>query len=77
MLPRILLQQWEKIDDVSVEDLMKFIKGPDFPTGGIILQDPNGEGLPSIYGSGKGKVIVQARAHIEEMERGKSRIIVD
>ncbi len=55
-----LLHQWEKIDDVSVEDLMQFIKGPDFPTGGIILQDPNGEGLPSIYGSGKGKVIVQA-----------------
>jgi len=71
-----LLQHWEKMDDLSVEDLMHFIKGPDFPTGGIILQDPQAEGLAMVYGSGKGKVIVQARAHMEEMERGKNRIIV-
>ena len=58
------------------EDLMRFVKGPDFPTGGIIIQDPQAEGLSSIYGSGKGKVIVQARVHLEEMERGKNRIIV-
>ncbi len=71
-----MLQNWEKLDDTSVDDLMHFVKGPDFPTGGIILQDPQAEGLASIYGSGKGKVIVQARAHMEEMERGKNRIIV-
>ena len=71
-----MLQNWGKLDDTSVDDLMHFIKGPDFPTGGIIIQDPQAEGLSSIYGSGKGKVIVQARAHMEEMERGKNRIIV-
>ncbi len=71
-----VLQQWEKLDDLSVEDLMHFIKGPDFPTGGIILQDPATEGLAQVYGSGRGKVIVQARAHVEEMERNKNRIIV-
>lgn len=71
-----ILKNWENMDDISVEDLMNFIKGPDFPTGGIVLQDPQGEGLSSVYGSGKGKVIVQARAHIEEMERGKNRIII-
>jgi DNA gyrase subunit A len=71
-----MLQNWDKLDDTSVDDLMRFIKGPDFPTGGIILQNPGEEGLASIYGSGKGKVIVQARAHKEEMERGKNRIIV-
>lgn len=71
-----VLEQWEKLDDLSVEDLMHFIKGPDFPTGGIILQDPATEGLAMVYGSGRGKVIVQARAHVEEMERSKNRIIV-
>jgi DNA gyrase subunit A len=71
-----MLQHWNQLDDVSVEDLMKFIKGPDFPTGGVIIQDPAGEGLASIYGSGRGKVIIQARAHLEEMDRGKNRIII-
>ncbi len=71
-----MLQHWNLLDDVTVEDLMKFIKGPDFPTGGVIIQDPAGEGLASIYGSGRGKVIIQARAHLEEMDRGKNRIII-
>lgn len=71
-----MIQHWKQLDDVTVEDLMEFVKGPDFPTGGVIIQDPAGEGLASIYGSGKGKVIIQARAHMEEMERGKNRIII-
>jgi DNA gyrase subunit A len=71
-----LLQKWEKMDDISVEDLMNFIKGPDFPTGGMIIQDTDGDSLISAYGSGRGKVIVQARAHLEEMSRGRNRIIV-
>lgn len=71
-----LLEHWEKMDDIPVEHLMRFIQGPDFPTGGVILQQQGEEGLESAYGSGRGRVTVQARAHIEEMERGKSRIIV-
>ena len=71
-----LLQKWEKMDDMSVEDLMAFIKGPDFPTGGMIIQDSDGDSLVSSYGSGRGKVTVQARAHLEEMSRGRNRIIV-
>ena len=71
-----LLQKWEKMDDISVEDLMEFIKGPDFPTGGMIIQDTDGDTLVSSYGSGRGKVTVQARAHLEEMSRGRNRIIV-
>jgi len=71
-----LLRNWNKLDDISVDQLMNFIKGPDFPTGGVIIQDQTGEGLASVYGSGKGRVIIQARAHMEEMERGKNRIIV-
>jgi len=71
-----LLQNWEKQDDISVEDLMRFIKGPDFPTGGVILQDSDGDSLVSAYATGRGGVTVQARAHLEEMSRGRNRIIV-
>ncbi len=71
-----MLEHWEKMDDISVEHLMRFIQGPDFPTGGVILQEKGDEGLEAAYGSGRGRVTVQARAHVEEMERGKSRIIV-
>lgn len=71
-----MLQHWEKLDDIDIDHLMQFIQGPDFPTGGVILQEAGEEGLEAAYGSGRGKVTVQARAHYEEMERGKSRIIV-
>ncbi len=71
-----LLNNWDKQDDVNVEDLMRFIKGPDFPTGGVIIQDAEGESLASSYATGRGRVTVQARAHLEEMSRGRNRIIV-
>ena len=74
---RYMLANWEKLDDVNIEDLMTFIKGPDFPTGGVILENPQDEGgLTGAYGTGRGRVIVQARLHVEEMERGRNRIIV-
>ncbi|RIK48218.1 MAG: DNA gyrase subunit A [Chloroflexi bacterium] len=71
-----MLERWEKLDDIDVEQLMKFVKGPDFPTGGLIIEEKGGEGIESAYGSGRGRITVQAKAHIEEMERGKNRIIV-
>lgn len=55
---------------------MRFIQGPDFPTGGIIIQESAEDGLHSAYGTGRGRITIQARAHLEEMERGKNRIIV-
>jgi len=71
-----MLENWKKIDDISVEDLMKFIKGPDFPTGGIIVDNIEEGGLQKAYGSGRGRIRVRARAHIEEMSRGRNRIVV-
>ena len=71
-----MLEKWEKLDDIDVEQLMEFAQGPDFPTGGIIIQEKGDEGIESAYGSGRGRITVQAKAHVEEMERGKSRIIV-
>jgi DNA gyrase subunit A len=71
-----MLEKWEKLDDINVEDLMEFVEGPDFPTGGVIIEQKGEEGIEAAYGKGRGRVTIQARAHIEEMERGKSRIIV-
>jgi len=72
-----MLENWTKLEQVSVEDLMRFIPAPDFPTGGIIVTGKGeGEGLPAAYGTGRGRISLQARAHIEEMGRGRSRILV-
>lgn len=73
----LMLNQWTNLDDLTIDDLMKYVQGPDFPTGGIILKSTDeDEGLAAAYGSGRGKVIVQAKVHVEEMERGRSRLIV-
>ncbi|HSL44845.1 MAG TPA: DNA gyrase subunit A [Anaerolineales bacterium] len=71
-----MLEKWEKLDDIDVETLMEFIQGPDFPTGGVILQEKGQESIEAAYGTGRGRVTVQAKAHIEESDRGRSRIIV-
>ena len=59
-------------DNVTIDDLMKIIKGPDFPTGGIIMGH---EGIRSAYTTGRGRIIVRARAEIEEMGN-RQRIVV-
>jgi DNA gyrase subunit A len=71
-----MLDKWEKLDDIDVETLMQFVQGPDFPTGGMIIEQKDADGIESAYGSGRGRVVIQAKAHIEEMDRGRSRIIV-
>jgi DNA gyrase subunit A len=71
-----MLQKWEKLDDLSVDDLMQFVQGPDFPTGGLIIEQKGEEGIEAAYGSGRGRVTIQAKAHIEEMKGGRNRIIV-
>jgi len=71
-----MLEKWDRLDDINVDDLMEFVEGPDFPTGGVIIQQKGEEGIEAAYGKGRGRITIQAKAHIEEMERGKSRIIV-
>jgi DNA gyrase subunit A len=63
------------IDDpeATVEDLMQHLPGPDFPTGGIILGT---EGIVNAYSTGKGHLIIRAKAHIEEAARGAFHIVV-
>ncbi|GAB4518785.1 MAG: DNA gyrase subunit A [Anaerolineae bacterium] len=75
-----LLKNWEKLEDIDVTDLMRFIKGPDFPTGGVVYRhkdsDEDEDTLVTAYATGQGKLTVRAKVHIEEMGRGKTRIVV-
>ncbi|MEW8970700.1 MAG: DNA topoisomerase IV subunit A, partial [Mesobacillus sp.] len=57
----------------TIEDLMKVIKGPDFPTGGIIQGI---EGIAKAYKTGKGKIIVRGKAEIEDIRGGKQQIVI-
>ncbi len=59
--------------DANVEDLMKHVKGPDFPTGAFIV---GRSGIRDAYRTGRGRIVMRARAHIEELRGGKSAIIV-
>src|SRR5213596_2428667 len=63
------------IDDptIDVEGLMKYVKGPDFPTGAYIV---GRSGIRDAYRTGRGRVVMRARAHIDELRGGKSAIIV-
>src|SRR5436189_695528 len=63
------------IDDptIDVERLLRHIKGPDFPTGGYIV---GRSGIRDAYRSGRGRIVMRARAHIEELRGGKNAIIV-
>lgn len=59
--------------DATLDDLMEHIKGPDFPTAGIIM---GRKGIRSAYGTGRGRITLRARAEIEEHKNGRERIIV-
>src|SRR5205807_5079280 len=63
------------IDDPAIDaaGLMKHVKGPDFPTGGIIV---GRQGIKEAYETGRGRIVVRARAHIEPLRQGKEAIIV-
>jgi DNA gyrase subunit A len=59
--------------DSSVDDLMKHVRGPDFPTGAIIA---GRTGIRDAYRTGRGRIVMRARAHVEELRGGKNAIVV-
>lgn len=79
-----MLNRWDELDDIAVSDLMQFVHGPDFPTGGLVFRYREGrsakaepfDALINAYSTGKGRITVRAKVHIEQMERNKSRIII-
>ena len=78
-----LIDHFETVDAIGVNDLLQFIKGPDFPTGGILFRYRQGnkgeeeiDAISQGYATGRGRLILQAKAHFEEMSRSRSRIVV-
>jgi len=78
-----VIDNYPRVDDISVEELMHFVNGPDFPTGGIIYRyragskgEENIDAIAQGYATGRARLIVQAKAHFEEMSRSRSRIVV-
>jgi len=68
-----LIDNFDRMDDIPVEELMKLVPGPDFPTGGIIV---GREGIDSAYATGRGRLVVRGLAHIEEGKAGRYEIII-
>lgn len=65
-----LIERYDDIDNVTLEELMQFVKGPDFPTGGLIIGN---EGIRSAYATGRGRVVMRAKAEIEPLPRNPER----
>ncbi len=68
-----MVDNYDQLDDVTVSDLMKFIPGPDFPTGGMIV---GASGIKQAYSTGKGRIVARAMAHIEEVGKTRHRIVI-
>ena len=77
-----MLDHYDRLDHITAEDLMRFVQGPDFPTGGIVYRfrdekgDENLDVIAQAYAVGRSRWVIQAKAHFEEMSRGRSRIVV-
>ena len=67
------VKAYMKNPDINTEQMMEYIKGPDFPTGGIVT---NKDDLLSIYSTGSGKIKVRGKVEIEKMKGGKERIVI-
>ena len=68
-----VIDNWERREQIGLDELMTMVKGPDFPTGGEILGT---EGVRQAFATGRGRVLVRARTQIEEMDNGRFRIVV-
>ena len=67
------VKAYMKNSEISTKGLMKFIKGPDFPTGGIVV---NKDDLAAIYETGTGKIKLRGKVEVEEMKGGKKRLVI-
>ncbi len=68
-----MIDNYDDLDEVTVEDLVEYIQGPDFPTGGIIVGT---DGIRQAYSSGRGRLTVRALAHIDEIPGNRFRIVI-
>jgi len=68
-----LIDNYDKLEEISVEEIIKHVPGPDFPTGGVIV---GSEGILQAYSTGRGRVVLRGKAHIEEMNGNRFRIVI-
>ena len=68
-----MIENYDTIEDIQIDDLMKFIPGPDFPTGGVIV---GRESIRQMYITGRGKLTVRGLAHIEDIRAGRYAIVI-
>lgn len=67
------VKAYMKNDEISTKQLMRYVKGPDFPTGGIVV---NQDDLPDIYETGSGKIKVRGKVSVEEIKGGRQRLVI-
>lgn len=67
------VKAYMKNDEISTRQLMKYVKGPDFPTGGIVV---NKDDLLNIYETGTGKIKLRGKVEVEDMKGGKQRLVI-
>jgi DNA gyrase subunit A len=68
-----MIDHYDSVDDIALDELLDFIPGPDFPTGGVII---GGEGILQAYSTGRGRIVLRGSAHIEEMTGNRFRIVI-
>ena len=67
------VKAYMKNNDITTKQLMKYVKGPDFPTGGIVV---NKDDLPEIYETGQGKIKIRGKVEVEELKGGKKQLVI-
>ena len=68
-----IIDNYDDFESISMDDLMQFVKGPDFPTGGIIIGQ---EGIRQAFSTGRGRIVLRAKSEIQEVKNGRYAIII-
>lgn len=68
-----VIDRYDRMDDITVDELMRLLPGPDFPTGGVIV---GSEGILQAYSTGRGRIVLRGLAHVEEMGASRHRIVI-
>ena len=68
-----MIDHFDSVEDIPLENLVNYMPGPDFPTGGVIVGN---EGILQTYSTGRGRIVLRGLAHIEEMRGNRYRIVI-
>ena len=68
-----LIENYDHLEEIPADELLRFVPGPDFPTGGVVV---GSEGILQAYSTGRGRIVLRGMAHIEEVSAGRQRIVI-